>query len=349
MKILWKFLAKRFTANLLLVLAVVCGVIFATAFMQEIASSPFLAAADAAFSHFLEMLPMFLPLVAFMGTLLTFYRLLISSELVIIQSSGLSAYEIMRPMLLISAIFGALTAAAVNPLATRYNRMELKNSRIERIDGAVWLREKIKNGSVVIRAVEMENSEKGGLALIGATFLKQDESFRITQRASADKMILEDGNLSAKNALILDSKGVETRRDFKAPTSLTRENIIKQYLKPNQVSFWDLPEFIRTLRSMGAPTASHVLQFLSLLFLPLVLISMTVLGVLFSQTKQRRNFSFTRQFGLGIITCFVVYFTIQIFNAMGSSGAMIPVLAVFFPPAIVLFFSATAIMKYDSI
>ena len=336
-------------SNLFLVLGIVCGVIFATAFMQEIAAQPFAKAVDAAFAHFLEMFPMFLPLVAFMGTLLTFYKLLISSELVIIQSSGLSTYDIMRPILLVSAVFGIVTATAINPLATGYNRAELRNSRIERIDDAVWLREKTDDGSVIIRATDMENFGNDGLAFMNAMLIRQDAGHRITERINVKRLILEDGTISAKNAIVLDSKGVETNRDFKMKTTLDREKIIRQYLKPNQVSFWALPGFIRTLRTLGAPTATHVLQFLSLLFLPFVLVSMTVLGVVFSRTKERRNFSFTKQFGLGIITCFVVYFIIQIFNAMGSSGAMAPVLAVFFPPAIVLFFAATVITKSDNI
>ena len=344
-----RFLAKRFAGNLLLVLCVVCGIIFATAFMQEIAASPLTQAVNSSFSHFLEMFPMFLPLVAFMGTLLTFYKLLLSSELVIIQSSGLSTYEIMRPMLLTSVIFGAITATVINPLATKYNRTELMGQRIEKIDNAIWLREKTDAGSIVIRATGMKNSPEDGLVFSNATLIKQNEKYQITERASADILILENGVISAKNALILDSKGIQSRRDFDMSTSLSRKNIIRQYLKSNQVSFWALPEFIKTLKSMGAPATMHTLQFLSLLFLPFVLVSMTVLGVLFSRTKQRRNFSFTKQFGLGIVVCFVVYFIIQIFNAMGSSGAMAPVLAAFFPPVIVLFFAATAITRSDNI
>lgn len=349
MKIIPRFLARRFVLNLLLVLAIVCGVIFATSFMQEIASNPFLKAADASFSHFLEMFPMFLPLVAFMGTLLTFYKLVISSELVIIQSSGMSAYNIMLPMLSVVVAFGIVTATIINPLATGYNRRELNNSRIEKIDGAVWLREKTAEGSIVVRATSMDHSENDGLIFPAATILRQNSMHQIMERITAKDLILEDGTLRAKNALILDFKGVESKRDINMKTTLTRGKIIKQYLQPNQVSFWELPEFIRELRTMAAPTATHVLQFLSLLFLPFILVAMTVLGVLFSRTKERRNFSFTKQFGLGVVVCFIVYFIIQVFNAMGSSGAMAPVLAVFFPPAIVLFFAATAITKSDNI
>ena len=348
MKILTKFLAKRFARNLFLVLGVVSGIIFAIAFMQNIAAMTFAEAIDSSFAHFLEMLPMFLPLAAFMATLLTFYRLLLSSELVIIQSSGMSAYQIMRPMLLVAAAFGVFTLAVINPLSTRYNRAELSSSRIGRIDGAIWLREKKDDGAIIIRAIDMDYSDKDGLVFKNASLFRQNVSHQIIKRVNADNLIMEDGRLFARNARLIDSTGMETRGNFSMDTTMDKENIIRQYLKPNQISFWELPSFMRALRKMGVPTQMHLLQFLSLLFLPFVLISMTVLGIMFSQTRERRNFSFTRQFGLGVITCFIVYFIIQISSAMGSSGAISPWLAVIFPPAIVLFFAATVISKSDN-
>jgi lipopolysaccharide export system permease protein len=348
MKTIPRFLAGRFIGGFLLALSAVSAVIFATSFMQSVASAPtVMAAADEALMHFLEMLPMFLPLVVFIATLMTFYKLLMSSELVIIQGAGLSAFKIMRPMLWTSALAGLLWMLAGNPAATAYSSRDLAESKIERIDNAVWLREKTDSGSLIIRAADMKYDGGRGLIFRRAAIIRQNNGHQITGRIDAETLTLADGILSAKNALILGSKGAARRGDFAEPTGLMPDGIIRQYLKPNQVSFWELPEFIGGLRKTGAPTNMHELQFLSLLFLPVMLISMTALGVLFSQTKRRRTFSFAKHFGFGIITCFAVYFAIQIFNAMGESGGMAPVLAVWFPPAIVLFFAGALIARSD--
>ncbi|MDR2268707.1 MAG: LptF/LptG family permease [Rickettsiales bacterium] len=350
MKIMNGFLAKRFILNLSLVLFVVCGVIFAISFMEYIASMPtFADALDSSLLHFLEVFPMFLPLAVFIGTLLTFHKLLLSSELVIIQSSGWSSYKIMRPMLFVSVILGIITIIVINPLSTRYSARELKNSRIEKIDNAAWLREKTNEGSLIIRAMNIKNMENNGLAFIKASIIKQNSSHQIIERIDADSLLLNDRKFTAKNALILDSKGLERKGNVNIATNLSPESIIRQYLKPNQISFWKLPDFIKNLKMMGIPVAMHLLQFLTLLFLPFVLLAMTVLGAAFSQTRQRRKISISKHFGFGIITCFVVYFIIQIFNSIGSAGAMSPFLAVAFPPAIVLFFAATVIIKSDNI
>jgi lipopolysaccharide export system permease protein len=347
---IYGFLARRYMHGLMLALAVVCGIVFATSFVQNIGSAPtVLDALDASFLHFLELFPMFLPLTVFIGTLLTFYKLLMASELVIIQSAGWSTYQIMRPMMLATVIVGIITVTVINPLSTQYRSTNLRSSKIDRIDGAVWLHEKQNGGSLIIRSADMKNAGGNGLAFSDATVIRQNEKYQIIERTIAENITLADGKLSARNALVLDSKGIEQKRDWTAATGLAPENIVRQYMKPNMVSFWRLPELIRNLRGMGIPVGAHMLQFLSLLFLPLVSLSMAVLGVVFSQTRRRRGFSFVRQFGLGIITCFIVYFIIQIFNAIGLSGAIPPLFAVFLPPAIVLFFAATSIIKTETL
>ncbi|MDR3208641.1 MAG: LptF/LptG family permease [Rickettsiales bacterium] len=349
MKIITKFLARRFANSLLLSLVVICGIIFATSFMQEISGSTIGEALDSSFSHFLELFPMFLPLTVFIGTLLTFYRLLLSSELVIVQSAGLSTFKIMRPMLAVSALFGIITATIINPLSTRYNARELRDSKIERIDNAVFVRERTAGGSIIIRANNMAAAGADELRFADATIIRQNDRHQITERTDAPSITLRNGTISAKNALILDYKGRKQKRDFSERTGLDPESIIRQYLKPGQASFWELPRLIGALEKMDIPANAHILQFLSLLFLPISLVSMTVLGVMFSQTKERRRFSFAKHFGFGIITCFITYFMVQVFNAIGISGAMHPLLAIFFPPTIVIFFAGAMITKSENI
>jgi lipopolysaccharide export system permease protein len=318
--------------------------------MQDIANAPTMVAAlDSSFSKFLELFPMFLPLAVFIGTLLTFYKLYLSSELVIMQSAGMSSYEIMRPMLWTSIIIGVITFTIINPLSTRYNSGDLKISQIDKIDNAIWVREKTDTGNLIIRSKNIKSNGKKDLIFVNGTIIKQSTDHKITERIDAKNIILDGSVITAKNARILDSKGLEHTGTWTTNTSLIPKNIIKQYLKPNQVSFWELPEFIRTLRKMDVPTEPHIMTFVSLLFLPFVLLSMTVLGVMFAQTHDRRRFSFSKKFGFGIITCFIVYFAMQIFNAMGSSGYIAPILAVSFPPAIVLFIASSIITRHNNI
>ena len=134
------------------------------------------------------------------------------------------------------------------------------------------------------------------------------ENFKLKNRIQAKSVTLSDNQISAKNAQIWDSDGKISNSDWSTETLLTPQTILDRYLQPDQISFWQLPKFIQKMENIGASVRGHRVQLWTLLFLPLTMISMAMLGIAFSQTKQRRNYSFGIKFSLGIITCFAVYF-----------------------------------------
>ena len=79
------------------------------------------------------------------------------------------------------------------------------------------------------------------------------------------------------------------------------------------------------------------------------MIAMATLGVAFSQTKQRRNYSFGVKFSIGIITCFAVYFLTNMFNALGATGVLPPILAIIAPPLIIIAGAGIFITSFDTI
>lgn len=130
---------------------------------------------------------------------------------------------------------------------------------------------------------------------------------------------------------------------------LTPQTVLDRYLRPDQISFWQLPAFISKMRAVGVPVRGHLVQLWTLIFLPLTMIAMATLGVAFSQTRQRRNYSFGTKFSLGIITCFAVYFLVNMFNAMGATGALPPMLSIIAPPLIIIAAAGVFIAGFDTI
>jgi len=350
MNIIFKFLAKHYARSLIVVLGVVCGIILATSFVENMAYFATTAEAmDKAISNFFELFPTFLPLVVFIATLTMFYKMLLSSEIVIIQGAYMSTFQIARPLAIVSALLGLITTTVINPLSTRFSATGVGSYKIERIDGSIWLHEKLENGNIIIRSADLKSAPNGALAFSGATIIKQNALHQIIERIDANEIILANGKLSGKKVLILNSKGLERIGNWSLASNMAPESIVRQNTKPAHVSFWELPILVRNLRSIGIPTGAHVMQFLQLLFLPFTLVSMTILGVVFAQMRERRHFSFSRRFGFGIATCFVVYFLMQIMNAIGISGGVPPLFAAFFPPAIVLFFAGSRIIKSETL
>lgn len=347
--ILTRFLLRRFFFGIGLVMLVVCGIILAVTFVERLPSNPTaFAAFYESWVRLLEYIPMFLPLAVFMGTLLTSYNLTKSSENIIISSAGLSPYQATKPFLVGAFLIGVFATTVVNPYSVNISIQNITPDHLQLIDDTIWLREESSNGFITMNA---KNMHKTGNILIfeHATIYTQSPQFKLTNRIQADTITLSDTGLSANNATIWHSDGTVSHSNWVQKTLITPQTVLDRYLQPDQISFWQLPDFIHRMESIGVPVRGHRVQLWTLLFLPLTMVSMATLGVAFSQTKQRRNYSFGIKFSLGIITCFAVYFLINMFNALGATGTLPPILSIIAPPLIIIAGAGIFMNSFDTI
>ena len=347
--ILTRFLLRRFFSGVGLVMLVVCGIIFAVTFVERLPSNPTaLAALYESWVRLLEYVPMFLPLAVFMGTLLTSYNLTKSSENIIISSAGLSPYQATKPFLVGAFLIGVFATTIINPYSVNISVQNITTDHLRLIDDTIWLREESENGFITMNAKTMH---KAGNILIfeNATIYTQAPNFKLLNRIQANTITLSDIGLSAHNAIIWNSDGTTERSDWKKETLITPQTVLDRYLQPDQISFWELPDFIKRMESIGVPVRGHRVQLWTLLFLPLTMLAMATLGIAFSQTKQRRNYSFGIKFSLGIITCFALYFLTNMFNALGATGTLPPVLSIIAPPLIIIAGAGIFMNSFDTI
>ncbi len=347
--ILTRFLLHRFFSGIGLVMLIVCGIILAVTFVERLPSNPnAFAALYESWVRLLEYVPMFLPMAVFMGTLLTSYNLTKSSESIIVSSAGLSPYQSTKPFLVGAFLIGVFATMVINPYSVHISTNNITSDNLRLIDNTIWLREESTNGFTTMNA---ETMHKVGNVLIfeNATVYTQTPEFKLQNRVQADTITLSDDGLSAHNATIWDSNGNIRKSDWSTTTLLTPQTVLDRYLQPDQISFWQLPKFIRHMESIGVPVRGHRVQLWTLLFLPLTMIAMATLGIAFSQTKQRRNYSFGIKFSLGIITCFAVYFLINMFNALGATGTLPPILSIIAPPLIIIAGAGIFITSFDTI
>lgn len=349
LNILNRFLMRRFFSGVGLVMLVVCGIILAVTFVERLPSNPTIWAALAeSWARLMEYVPLFLPLAVFMGTLLASYNLTKSTESIIVSSAGLSPYQAARPFLIGAAIIGIFATTLVNPYSVHINAENITADHLKLVDGAIWLREASTNGYITLRAGAMH---KAGANLVfdNATIYVQDIKFKLTERVQSSAVNLSDAGLSADEAQIWDANGMMHTGQWNTTTLLTPQTVLDRYLKPDQISFWRLPDFIKKMQAIGVPMRGHLVQLWTLLFLPLTLVAMATLGVAFSQTRQRRNYSFGVKFASGIITCFALYFLVNMFNALGATGALPAMLSVVAPPLIIIAAAGAFMASFDTI
>lgn len=350
-KIFTRFLMRRWLGGFGIVVLTVASVIFAVTFVEKIQHMPtMLDAAWTSWILLLRYIPLFLPIAAFMGTLVCTYNMTRACENIIISGAGLSPYQSMRPFLIASFLIGVITITAINPYAVSVARGDIRGDHIEMTDNAVWLRETTEYGTFTLRATGLEITSNDIIVFTGATGFMLDAESKFIKRIESARLTLSDHSFRAPVAILFDENGVMSHTsDWNISSLMTPESVLERHLRPENVSFWQLPRFIQNLGNMGLNARAHQIQFFTLLFLPLTLIAMTVLGVAFSQTRERRNHSFGTKFSAGVLTCFAIYFIINIFGALGASGALPPLMAVLAPPLIVMLGAAIFIVSYDNI
>ena len=349
-KVLTLFLMRRFFASFFLVMLTVCGVIFAVTFVERLSSNPSaISTLMDAWVRLLEYVPMFLPLAVFMGTLVAFYNLTKSSELIIASGAGLSPFQIAKPFLTGAFLIGVFAATIVNPYSVDLTTRNLTNHQLKLIDDAIWLRESSDDGYLTARATGMNMSRNHDIIFDDITILLQDKNFKLRERISAPKATLSGAGFDVETASIIGEDGITRKNSRHINTKLTPQTVLDRYLQPDQISFWKLPAFMHKMNAIGVSTRGHLVQFWTLLFLPLTMMAMTVLGIAFSQTKQRRNYTFGLKFSLGIVTCFALYFIVNIFNALGNTGALPPIIAIVAPQIIIITGACTFITSFDTI
>ncbi len=347
--ILNRFLMRRFFSGVGLVMLVVCGIILAVTFVERLPANPTAVETLAdAWLRLLEYVPLFLPLAVFMGTLLASYNLTKSSENIIVSSAGLSPYQAARPLLLGAAIIGVFATTVINPYSVSLSTKNLSAAQLKLVDDTIWLREESPAGFITMQAKDMR-ATSDSLIFENVVLYVQDAGFKITQRVQADAVTLSNDGLAAPDARVWDRTARMKVQTWRSPSLLNPQNVLDRYMQPDQISFWQLPRFIEKMNDIGVPVRGHLIQFWTLLFLPLTMIAMAALGVAFSQTKQRRNYSFSVKFGMGIITCFALYFLLNMFSALGATGALPPLLAVVAPPLIIIAAAGTFIAGFDTI
>lgn len=349
-KVLTLFLLRRFFTSFLLVMLVVCGVIFAVTFVERLSANPdAISTLVDSWVRLLEYIPLFLPLAVFMGTLVAFYNLTKSSELIIVSGAGLSPFQIAKPFLFGAFIIGAFASCIVNPYSVNLTTKNLTNNQLKLVDNAIWLRETSDNGFLTARAERLHIAPNKDIIFDNIIILLQDNTFKLQERVSTNSAVLSDNGIDIEKAEITTANGTTSKESKHIDTKLTPATVLDRYLQPDQISFWKLPAFIKKMNGIGVPTRGHLVQFWTLFFLPLNMIAMVTLGIAFSQTRQRRNYSFGLKFSLGILTCFALYFVVNLFNALGNTGTLPPLIAIIAPQIIIITGACMFITSFDTI
>lgn len=359
-------LAKTFSAYIGRHFLIWCGVVFgamlAITFMLDYLELIRRggAKAEATLIVLLEMAALKLPHMAqevmpfaiLFGTMMAFWRLTRSNELIIARASGVSVWQFLMPAILSALLIGVVAVTVFNPVASvmqaSYETLEGRILRgtpnqfaISR--GGFWLREVDKGGNHVM--VHAERTGQGEVVLENATFFFFRGPDQFSARADAREARLEDGRWAAVGGWYWDQKdGSRPFESMDIPTALTAREIRDSLASPETMSFWKLPGYIRLLEDSGFSAQRHKLYFNGLLARPFLLAALVMIAATFSLRMQRRGGA-TAMIAAGVATGFSLYFLSDVIFALGIS-AKVPIGLAAWTPAGICLLIGTALLLH---
>lgn len=359
------YIARAFMLSVLAMLAGLSGLVALFDFIELLRRSATKPEATFAIVGTIEALRLpwiamqILPFAVLLGGIMAFWRLTRSSELIVARAAGVSAWQFLAAPVACAIAMGAFATAAVSPLSA------VMRTRAEALDntylkggigplalsgGQLWLRQsdsELTPKGVAILHADHVSLAHGKISASDVSLFRLDNEDRLLQRIQVGHATLgrhawtlDDARIVKPGAL----PGPPATRSL--PTNLTVRRVQDSFASPDTLSVWALPGFIDLLERSGFSAIRHRLHFQTLLALPLLAGTMSLLSAGFSMRQTRRG-GVAQMIGSGVAAGFMLFVVSKVAEEFGQSGAIPPILAAWAPALSGLMLSVALLLHLE--
>ncbi|MGE0776637.1 MAG: LPS export ABC transporter permease LptG [Sphingomonadaceae bacterium] len=351
------YMARMFVTRFAAVLAALVIILLALDLLGE--SGDILAYpgnGEAQIWHYLslrapQIVARFLPFSALLATLITLATLNQHSEIIAMKAAGISAHQILAPLVMASIGIAALSfwfndhVVARSTYALNAWQAADYGPVVRRSAGAktnVWVRD----GDDLIRAASVTGSREQ-VRLQGVSVYDREggELARIVQ---GDVAVRVSGEWSVRNARLFDvATGRETTvADYRMGKGATPDRFTLSSVDPNEMSFGALLKAIGDLKAAGRPTEPLESGLWHKISGPMSAILMPLLAGVAAFGTARSGQLFIRAV-IGMALGFLYFVADNFALAMGNIGAYPPLLAAWAPFALFLLIGETVLIRTE--
>jgi len=304
---------------------------------SELTQASAITVAETSLFRVPQLLEKMMPFCILIGAMTCYLALSRRLELVVARAAGVSAWQFIAPALASAILLGMLATIAYNPMSA--NLRELSKRMEAELFGSTpgggvqdasgfWINQVNSDGQAIINAAR---SEQQGVRLTGLTVFRFDNNYQFKERIEAQQATLEDGYWLFKSVrrFTLDSPPLE-QDSLPLATSLTRAQVRNSFSTPETVSFWQLPNYIRSSENSGFATAGYRLQYHKLLAQPFLLAAMVMLAAAVSLRFFR--FGGVQKMVLsGVGAGFLLYVLSKVTEDLSKAELMHPIASAWLP------------------
>ena len=340
---LGRYFAGRFVVSALGVFASIFLLLVLVDYIEMVRKTSGLASASAvmvaetSLFRVPQLLEKMMPFCVLIGAMTCYLALSRRLELVVARAAGVSAWQFTAPALASAILLGSLATIAYNPISANL-REQAKRMEAELFGSApgggvqdaagFWINQINPDSQVIINAAR---SEQQGARLTGLTLFRFDADGHFKERIEAREATLEDGYWLFKTVrrYTLDSPPID-QDSFRLATTLTLAQVRNSFSTPETVSFWQLPDYIRSSESSGFASAGYRLQYHKLLAQPFLLAAMVMLAA--SVSLRFFRFGGVQKMVLsGVGAGFLLYVLSKVTEDLSKAELMHPIAAAWLP------------------
>lgn len=336
------YLAKKFTFSYIVILI---GLIATLQMLDLLAKSEEILAGEGAVYGDLwryvklrspHLISLFSPFVALLASILTLSMLNIHNEIIIIKSSGWSAFRILIPLMVICFLIGIVNFVFSETITVQA-RGELRNWEINSFDANLppapdsvydtW----VTDGQNLVKA-ESANRNGSILLLDQVTQYIRDENKNITNIIKADFAVFRDGKwkLFEVRKFDLDNLNISILENLNWDTSVPPERFISQAIVADQVNLTRLRRAISQLQEEGHNTDNLNTMLYQKYVSPLSTLLMPLLAGL-AAFGLHRGGNLLARILISLSLGFGFFVVNNLFIALGQYGAVPPEIAAWLP------------------
>lgn len=286
-----------------------------------------------------EILMLITPIAVLLSTLFTVGRMMNFNEIVAVKNAGVSLFRFMLPFLACGLVITSLSMYFNNWVVSEANKKKFAFERNylginKQVQGFNKLYFQDSGNRVILieqfNEIQMEGNR------VSILIFNPDTLTSLMKRIDASKLKWENNTWVVENAVERDIKpeGETLTRYDTIPISniegvkklnISPEQIIKKQLKPDEMNYGEIRDFIDNQLKNGQNVDRVLVDFYSKISFPFSSFIVIVFGISISTGSKRRK-GIALQFGISILVSFLYLGFVKISQTFGYNGDLNPIL-----------------------
>jgi lipopolysaccharide export system permease protein len=298
-----------------------------------------------------QLVARFLPYSVLLATIITLVTLNSNSEVVAMKAAGLSAHQVLAPLLLTAALIAALSFAFNERMVTRANAALKAWENVEYgpipLDSGVRANVYLTDGRNILTASSLIG-EGAAIELDDVTWYLRGPGGIIRAQVRAPRARFAAPGWRLEKPVRYDVGSAETTqlKSMVVGKSLTPERIDLQSVDPDGQSFFELRQTIDAFEALGRRTSEMQAKWWHRIAGPLSAFLMPLLGAVAAFGLARSGQVFVRAV-IGMMLGFAYFVVDNAALAMGNFGGYPPFLAAWAPFFLFLLVGETVLIRTE--